>query len=220
MTVAAPQADHAAAMDAMYRTQRHFYDATRKYYLFGRDRMIRSLALEHGGAVLEIACGTGRNLARIARTWPGVELYGLDISAEMLKTAGRTLGDEVSLSQGDATGFDAQALFGREKFDRVILSFATSMIPDWQAALKQASALLAKGGSLHVVDFGDMRGMPAPVRWALRSWLTHFQVTPRLTLGEYATAEAARRRMRIRTRRGPMGYYQLVTIESRGTAAH
>jgi S-adenosylmethionine-diacylgycerolhomoserine-N-methlytransferase len=207
-------------MDAMYRTQRHFYDATRKFYLFGRDRMIRSLDLERGGSVLEIACGTGRNLAAIGRAWPDVKLYGLDISAEMLKTAGRTLGEDAKLARGDATGFDPQALFGCEKFDRVIMSFAASMIPNWQAAMQQASAVLALGGSLHVVDFGDMRGLPAPARWALRSWLTRFHVTPRLTLGEYAATEAARQRMRARTRRGPLGYYQLITIEPRGISAH
>ena len=33
--------DHAALMDTVYRGQRHIYDATRKYFLFGRDRLIR-----------------------------------------------------------------------------------------------------------------------------------------------------------------------------------
>lgn len=207
--------DHADLMDAMYRSQRHFYDATRKYYLFGRDRMIRSLALEQGGAVLEIACGTGRNLARIAQAWPGVELYGLDISGEMLKTADKRLGPGARLALGDATGFDSMTLFGRAQFDRVILSFATSMIPDWRTAVNQASALLRDGGSLHLIDFGDMSGLPRPIRWALGSWLTRFHVTPRLNLGDYAVAEAARRQMRVRTRRGPFGYYQLITIEQR-----
>ncbi|HWU72526.1 MAG TPA: SAM-dependent methyltransferase, partial [Sphingomonas sp.] len=27
-------------MDAIYRSQRHFYDLTRKYYLLGRDALI------------------------------------------------------------------------------------------------------------------------------------------------------------------------------------
>ena len=54
--------NQAEAMDAMYRYQRHIYDLTRKYYLFGRDRMIDRLAVPEGGTVLEVACGTGRNL--------------------------------------------------------------------------------------------------------------------------------------------------------------
>lgn len=66
-------------MDSIYRSQRHIYDLTRKYYLFGRDRLIAGLDLLAGGSVLELGCGTGRNLALIARRWPGAELFGLEI---------------------------------------------------------------------------------------------------------------------------------------------
>ena len=34
---------HGGLMDAIYRRQRHIYDATRKYYLLGRDRLIADL---------------------------------------------------------------------------------------------------------------------------------------------------------------------------------
>ena len=74
-------------MDAIYRTQRHFYDLTRKYYLLGRDRLIRDLAPPPGGTVLEIGCGTGRNLISAARAWPEARLFGIDISEAMLATA-------------------------------------------------------------------------------------------------------------------------------------
>ena len=33
--------DHGALMDDVYRYQRLIYDVTRKYYLLGRDEMIR-----------------------------------------------------------------------------------------------------------------------------------------------------------------------------------
>ena len=33
--------DAGEKMDRIYRVQRHFYDLTRKYYLLGRDRLIR-----------------------------------------------------------------------------------------------------------------------------------------------------------------------------------
>ena len=75
-----------ALMDQVYRHQRYIYDVTRKYYLFGRDRLIRELDLKPGEHVVEIGCGTARNLIRIARRYPGTQLYGLDASQEMLKT--------------------------------------------------------------------------------------------------------------------------------------
>ena len=82
---------HAALMDGIYRHQRHIYDATRKFYLLGRDHLIDELQPPAGGTVLEVGCGTGRNLAAVAARYPSAQLYGIDISAEMLKSAGRTL---------------------------------------------------------------------------------------------------------------------------------
>jgi S-adenosylmethionine-diacylgycerolhomoserine-N-methlytransferase len=79
--------DHATLMDRTYRNQRYIYDFSREYYLFGRGRLISELALKLGDSLVEIGSGTARNLIRIAREYPGVELYGLDASTEMLKSA-------------------------------------------------------------------------------------------------------------------------------------
>jgi S-adenosylmethionine-diacylgycerolhomoserine-N-methlytransferase len=57
----------AELMNRTYRHQRHIYDVTRKYYLFGRDRLIARLDPPAGGRVLEIGCGTARNLIAAAR---------------------------------------------------------------------------------------------------------------------------------------------------------
>ena len=79
----------AAVMDRMYRHQRHVYDATRKYYLLGRDRLIRKLGLGAGMRALEIGCGTGRNLVLAAQRYPDARFYGLDVSAQMLQVGAR-----------------------------------------------------------------------------------------------------------------------------------
>ncbi|MEJ5976128.1 class I SAM-dependent methyltransferase [Novosphingobium sp. PS1R-30] len=212
MDIAHPAGDHAALMDSVYRGQRHIYDLTRKYYLFGRDRLIDELAAEPGQAVLEIGCGTGRNLAQVARRWPGVALHGLDLSSEMLKSAHATLGTSAVLAQGDATAFCVQELFGRADVDRAILSYALSMIPDWRAALAQGASVLAPGGALHVVDFGDLAGLPAPLRKGLRAWLAAFHVMPRRELVETAQEIAWNRRLECRSARGPLGYFQMITL--------
>ncbi len=87
--MANPGVSAAQHMDAIYRYQRYVYDATRKFYLLGRDRVIDELAPPPGGRVLEIACGTGRNLIAAARRYPGARFYGFDISTAMLDTARR-----------------------------------------------------------------------------------------------------------------------------------
>ncbi|PNU05319.1 class I SAM-dependent methyltransferase [Novosphingobium guangzhouense] len=204
--------NHAALMDSIYRWQRPIYDLTRKYYLFGRDRLINELDAKPGMAVLEIGCGTGRNLAHVGKTWRGVRLFGLDISSEMLAAARKTLGTGGTLALGDATRFDAGTLLGREGFERVMLSYAVSMIPDWQAALSQAAVTLAPRGALHVVDFGDCAGLPLPLRKGLLGWLAKFHVTPRLDLAEVAGRVADEHGLTLEHRRGPFGYYQMVRL--------
>jgi S-adenosylmethionine-diacylgycerolhomoserine-N-methlytransferase len=213
-------AQHGALMDAIYRRQKHIYDLTRKYYLFGRDPLINGLKCAPGARVLEIGCGTGRNLAQIGRRWPGVELHGLDISHEMLATARERLGTDAKLSLGDATGFEPVSLFGCGEFDRVVISFALSMIPEWRKAVSHAAGLLAPGGSLHIVDFSDFSGIPGPLRALMRGWLARFHVSPRLELADRAASEALRRRLTLRTRRGPLGYYRLITLRDRRPAAN
>lgn len=188
---------HARAMDAQYALQRHIYDVTRKYYLLGRDRLIRDLAVPPGGSVLEIGVGTGRNLALVARRYPQARLFGLDISAEMLKSAQVNIAragaqDRTLLGRADATRFDPQALFGEPGFDRVFISYSLSMIPQWQAALAQALSVVEPGGALHVVDFGQQERLPAWFRAALRDWLERFHVTPRADLLQEAERTAAR----------------------------
>lgn len=170
---------HAELMDRNYRYQRWIYDITRRYYLLGRDRLVIDLAPPDGGRVLEIACGTGRNLARIGRQYPGCALFGLDISQEMLRSARAKLGAGARVVQGDACDFDGVAEFGEGGFDRVVLSYCLSMIPDWDRALMLAVAQLAPGGELHVVDFGDQSRLPRWFRRVLRSWLAQYHVTPR-----------------------------------------
>jgi S-adenosylmethionine-diacylgycerolhomoserine-N-methlytransferase len=174
-------------MDAVYRHQRHIYDATRKYYLLGRDRLIADLAPPQGGTVLEVGCGTGRNLILAARRWPHTRLYGLDISEEMLATARAAiersgLSHRITVGQGDASAFDANAVFGVPAFDRVFQSYTLSMIPDWQGAIREAMRHLKPGGELHVVDFGQQERLPRAFRAALFAWLQRFHVEPRARL--------------------------------------
>lgn len=200
---------HAALMDEVYRGQRHIYDFTRKYYLFGRDTLIEGLNARPGMRVLEVACGTGRNLAKVGKAWPGVRLYGLDISAEMLKSARAALGAEARLGEGDACSFDADTLLGEAAFDRIVLSYSLSMIPDWEGALDHAASLLAPGGQLHVVDFGDLQGLPSPFQSLLKGWLAKFHVSPRADMPQAAARIAAARGLRLASTRGGLGYFQL-----------
>jgi S-adenosylmethionine-diacylgycerolhomoserine-N-methlytransferase len=83
-------------------------------------------------------------------------------------------------------------MFGRDGFDRILISYALSMIPDWEKALDSALAALVPGGSLHIVDFGQQEHLPRWVGAALKAWLARFHVTPRARLREALEDRLAR----------------------------
>lgn len=125
------EADTLARMERMYRPQIGFYDLTRKPYLLGRDRLIATMPLAPGDLVCEVGCGTGRNLARLARRDPSLRLFGLDASAAMLERA--KLRTKAQLARGLAEQLDPAVHFGiAARFDRIVFSYSLSMIPDWR----------------------------------------------------------------------------------------
>jgi S-adenosylmethionine-diacylgycerolhomoserine-N-methlytransferase len=134
---------------------------------------------------------------RIAKAYPPARLYGFDISRAMLTTATaatarRGLGERIRLAEGDATNFELNTMFGIATADRIVISYALSMIPDWQHAIERAVQQLAPGGALHIVDFGRMDTMASMPRAAFLNFLAHYNVTPRRDL-EAALRSAAHR---------------------------
>jgi S-adenosylmethionine-diacylgycerolhomoserine-N-methlytransferase len=179
--------DAALHMDGIYRYQRYVYDATRKYYLLGRDRLLDELQPDDGSTVLEVGCGTGRNLIHAARRCPSARFVGFDISPAMLATARASiaragLSHRIAVYQADATAFDMSALCGEAQVRRVFISYALSMIPPWRQVLAQALAAVAPGGRLSVIDFGQQEAWPRWFKAGLFVWLRQFSVQPRAEL--------------------------------------
>ena len=166
----------------MYRWTRHIYDATRKYYLLGRDHLIAQLEPRPGDIVCEVGCGTARNLRKMAVRYPRMTFYGFDASDEMLKTARRImarrgLSERVILAQGFAQSFDPQKLFNLSRpVDTLVFSYALSIIPPWRESLDHALKILPSGGTIQIVDFGGQEGLPPWFSKFLFWWLRMFHV--------------------------------------------
>jgi S-adenosylmethionine-diacylgycerolhomoserine-N-methlytransferase len=178
-------------MDKMYRWTRYVYDASRKYYLLGRDRLLYTMELAPGNRVLEIGCGTARNLIKLAHNRPDIHCYGLDVSTEMLATAAakvksRRLQDHITLRHCYAEQLDYRTTFELDApFDATFFSYSLSMIPTWQQAIDAAVANIKRGGAFYAVDFWDQGGWPKIFRAGLRKWLDMFHVTHRPEMLEY-----------------------------------
>ncbi|SDQ81594.1 class I SAM-dependent methyltransferase [Pseudovibrio sp. Tun.PSC04-5.I4] len=206
-------------MDKAYKNQRHFYDLTRKHSLLGRDHLITHLTAPRGSTVLELGCGTGRNLIEAAKAYPSCQFFGVDISEEMLKTAHSNihkadLSHRIHLAQADATSFDPFVKFGIDTFDRVFLSYCVSMMPPWEAALQNGVKLLAKGGQLSVVDFGQQDRLPRVFKSLLEKWLSRFHVSPRANLQDAMYALATKSNAKLRFSKLYRGYAYYAELDS------
>ncbi|MBN2713147.1 MAG: class I SAM-dependent methyltransferase, partial [Planctomycetes bacterium] len=201
-TKAAPRLDNQCdAMDRMYRLQKHIYDLTRKYYLLGRDRLLREMELSQSASVLEVGCGTGRNLFRLGEARPDLTLFGLDASEEMLDIAKRkaaTNHSGIIFTRCLAEKLNHEKTFGLEKpFDAIFFSYSLSMIPTWRDALHTAFRNLAPDGSVYIVDFWDQRDLPVWFQKILKSWLSMFNVHFRREMLNYIESLSAQNRFEL-----------------------
>lgn len=153
-----PELQQVQTMRKYYQWQSKIYDATRWSFLFGRKKVLKMLPLDKHGQwqILEIGCGTGANLAFLAKQYPNSKLYGIDVSADMLQIASQKLKPfkkRVSLEEG---AYPIDPLAMEEHFDVILFSYSLTMInPKWDILIRQAMHDLRPGGFIAAVDFHD-----------------------------------------------------------------
>lgn len=146
-------------IESYYRLHARIYDWTRWSFLFGRDAVLDRGAAVHPAPerILEIGCGTGRNLVKLARRFPRAQIVGVDLSESMLAIARRktaAFGERVSLVR---RAYDA-AVDPERGHNLVLCSYALSMFnPGFDAALTAAQRDLAPEGSFALADFHATR---------------------------------------------------------------
>ena len=114
------------------------------------------------GVTLEVAIGTGLNLARYP---PDVRLIGIDLTPEMLALArvrASDLGRLVTLCEGDAQ----ELPFPDGTFDTVVCTYSMCSVPDESRSILEMDRVLKPGGRLILVD--HVRSDVAPIYWIQR----------------------------------------------------
>lgn len=163
---------HGPAQDQSVARQ---YDAwARVYDVFWRRYMNqtlpvaqRALAVAPGEAVLDLACGTGELLRRIATETPTAELTGVDLAPGMAHRARQKLADVPRARVESADAHDLP--FPDDAFDALVCASTFHYFTSPAAVLAEGTRVLRPGGRLVVLDwcrdFWTCRVMDAVLRW-------------------------------------------------------
>jgi len=117
-----------------------------------RKQAVARLDLKPGDHVLEIGCGTGRNLPHLREAvGPQGRVYGVDISPGMLGRA-RALCDRSHWNNVELIETDAVEYVPPQQLDGVIFGLSYNTIPHHLAVLRHAWNLLRPGGRLVIMD--------------------------------------------------------------------
>jgi ubiquinone/menaquinone biosynthesis C-methylase UbiE len=119
-----------------------------------RRKAVARLELKAGQTVLEVGCGTGRNLHLLHdAVGPGGLVVGVDASGGMLARALR-LSSKRGWSNVRLIQQDAAELTLEDRIDGALFSLSYSALPDRDAVLDNVWEMLRPGGRLVVMDAG------------------------------------------------------------------
>ncbi len=133
-----------------------FYQAVHK-------RLLEYVELPEEPYVLDLGCGTGRLLHRLAKEFPTLKGIGLDLSPEMLRQARQRnqYRERIIYKQGNAESLP----FAEGQFDAVFNTISFLHYPNPQQVVLEVSRVLRPGGRFHLVDYTvrkekDFRSVP------------------------------------------------------------
>jgi ubiquinone/menaquinone biosynthesis C-methylase UbiE len=120
-----------------------FYQAVHK-------RLLEYVDLPSKSDVLDIGCGTGRLLNRLAANFPDMRGFGLDLSPQMLRVAREKNNHHPRLIfvEGKAESLP----FAENQFDAVFNTISFLHYPEPQQFFSEVARVLKKGGRFYLVD--------------------------------------------------------------------
>lgn len=123
---------------------------TTVFYQAIHQRLLDYVNLENHASILDLGCGTGRLLHRLASEFPNVRGIGLDLSPLMLRVARQRnqFKQRLIFVRGNAEALS----FAEEQFAAVFCTISFLHYPNPSEVLQQISRVLAVGGKFYLVD--------------------------------------------------------------------
>lgn len=124
---------------------------------YWRREMVARLPAPRGGAVLDIAAGTGLITRELQRR--GHQVVALDLNPEMLAGA---IASRASAVQGVGQTLP----FADGSFEGATFGYLLRYVPDPLETLREVARVVRPGGVVGMVEFGRPRGIAGPL-WVL-----------------------------------------------------
>ena len=170
---------------------------TSVFYQAIHQRLLECVDLPDKPNVLDIGCGTGRLLTRLATEFPNLQGTGLDFSAEMIRQARRRQPDSVRprliYLQGNAESLP----FADGQFDAVFNTISFLHYPNPEQVFSEVSRVLAPGGRFYLADFA--------FRWSTTP--QSLKISPG---GIRFYSPQVREQLGVRSGLGSAGHYNLI----------
>jgi len=141
-----------ASVPAQYDTWARLYDVLWRRYMHRTLPVVEDTAdVQPGEQVLDLACGTGQLLRRLARARPEAELTGVDLAPKMVERAWAKLVDvpNVRLEQADAHDLP----FADDAFDVVVCASTFHYFTHPTTVLTEVRRVLRPDGRLVLLDW-------------------------------------------------------------------
>jgi S-adenosylmethionine-diacylgycerolhomoserine-N-methlytransferase len=148
-----------------YKKDASIYDFNRRFFLFGRNRLINKIAKTLiPSSILEIGCGTGVNLIKLNKLFPSSSITGLDVSPEMLNVARKKISGYANITLINEM-FDQHTSL--PTFDLILCSYTASTVPNLAIFLSAIATHLTNQGHFACVDFHSCNNV------LFERWISH-----------------------------------------------
>lgn len=160
----------------IYKTHAKFYDLTRKFSLFNRKKAVELLDVQKQDKILDLACGTGLNISLLLKKTSSENILGIDYSEAMLRKAGEKY-PNIKFIQGDVSAYKFS-----KKVDKIICTYAISMIDNYEKTIFNVKNSLKDNGVFVILDFYKWNGVIKPFYPIFKSWIKKYGVNPEKNL--------------------------------------
>ncbi|MCK5485469.1 MAG: methyltransferase domain-containing protein [Desulfobacterales bacterium] len=127
--------------------------------------------IKQDSVVLDVGSGSGFDLVVASRlTGPGGQIYGIDLTKEMVDLANDNLG-KIGVSNVEIIHVESEEIpFGDNMFDVVISNGVINLSPCKQDLFKEINRVLKPGGQFQFADIVAEKELPPTLTTSLEAW--------------------------------------------------